>query len=608
MSSIDMSDPHISMAYNALQLNDPLRWCVRSAFIILATSRRSSRFLLAHGNRPNVLVLCASGTGDLDELRAHLTPENVSYGLFREQHQDKLLHVLLNYIPDSVKGVWRGELQLQLMMASRMVYSLSVLNSPRIGQWESRLLEAQGKSWNPLSLACMPTLTLVSIKVNQVLTVSNPDQVTVQALRHILRLPPRVPHGPSSSPLLGPGERSNVFLIPRKPTPVAPSASATLSTATLSTARPPSPTPVDIALSYSRLVDSQPPSPRSIDPQASSTSTEVPSLYTAPSATRPTSPPPIPSQPQSPLVASPISIHSDPESHPPISPHQTSWLTKQASPLPPPPPSKSIDELQDVDRKSNSDGRPSSSHLGSIPDSNSVESFHIVNHAPSPEPSSFDPQSADNDSSRFFERKPSPRTASPASPPNIALSNSTRYNSIDNSSTNKVATGDPAASNKSRTRFQDRAVSAADAEEEKKLIVLEEERRRRAAERARREREEREEEEAREREFEKRKEREKKRRLESARRAEEQRAEQKRQQEEEEARRRAEKEHREAELRQRRSRIKQRFEKKTGMDLLSGFITLESSSSWKRRYYRLSTEDWIFFKNDKASSLSRIYR
>jgi hypothetical protein len=484
-------------------------------------------------------------------------------------------------------------------------------------------------------------------KVHQVLNVSHPDQVTVQALRNILRLPPRVPQVPSSSPLLGAGERTNVFSVQSKPTPDIRSTSVS---------SPPigarSPSPVDIGRSHSgsaasRLATSQ----QTMELQNSSIAAEdlsstghgpsAPIISTS-SATRSTSPPPLANivtavpyksitpmiqsdpnanRPHSPLVTSPISVQSGSESHHSHSPQHTSGSAKQGTPPPPLPPPKGVDELQDADQRSvDSDGRPGSSHMGSIPDSNSIESPHILNRFPSPAPSSsVPPQPADKvSSSQFVERKPSLPIASPAFPPpsssdspsNGSPSNGYPGKPNDGIVTNREAAGDPAGTSaltNLRSRFREKAVSAADAEEEKKLIVLEDERRRRAAERARREREEREEGEAREREFEERKEREKKRRLESARRAEERRAEQKRRQEEEEARQRAEKEQREEELRQKRDRIKQRFEKKkTGMDLLSGFITLESSSSWKRRYYRLSTEDWIFFKSDKVSSLPRI--
>ena len=175
-------------------------------------------------------------------------------------------------------------------------------------------------------------------------------------------------------------------------------------------------------------------------------------------------------------------------------------------------------------------------------------------------------------------------------------------NSVESPATREDTT-DHLVPKRTYSRFHARAAVAggADEEEERKLAVLEEERRRRATERAKREKEVREEEEMREREFEARKEREKRRRLESAKKAEEQRAEQKRQKAEDERRRKEEKERKEEEARQRRSHIQQRFEKQKGMDLLAGFVTLESSSSWKRRYFRLSTEDWVFFKNDKVS-------
>ena len=81
-------------------------------FVYLAElSRHSSRLLLEYGHGPHVLVLSASGTGDVDELRTHLK-DKVCYGVFREQTQDnKSLLISINYIPNSVKGVWRGGLQ-----------------------------------------------------------------------------------------------------------------------------------------------------------------------------------------------------------------------------------------------------------------------------------------------------------------------------------------------------------------------------------------------------------------------------------------------------------------------------------------------------------------
>ena len=76
----------------------------------LTELRRSARFLLEYGHGPHVLVLAASGTGDVDELRPYLK-DNVCYGVFREQTKDTSLRISINYIPNSVKGVWRGELQ-----------------------------------------------------------------------------------------------------------------------------------------------------------------------------------------------------------------------------------------------------------------------------------------------------------------------------------------------------------------------------------------------------------------------------------------------------------------------------------------------------------------
>ena len=463
------------------------------------------------------------------------------------------------------------------------------------------------------------------------MNVSNPDQISIQALRTILRLPPRVTQDSSSSTPLGVDSRQNVFSVPRKPTPDI------RSPLNSSPAQARLPGPLDEAPSRSASLRGKPSHPTEKHPFF--TAAEVPStvndpsppIITSPSSRRSASPPPVanfvtptPSrsisnttQPHSPLFSSPVSISADDEPHPPLSPQQASWLAKQENPLPLPPPSKNEDDLQDADRTSvKSDGRPDSSHMGSIPDSNSIVSLHTSDLPPSPKAASpvVLPPAEEDVSTRLAERMPSHAidglpVPSLAIPP-VALPQAPSQENSDRIAMGNMVAEDPteaATLKKLRSKFQERVASTADAEEERRLIVLEEERRRRSADRARREKAERAEEETRERVFEERKEREKKRRLESARRAEEQRAEQNRQKQEKEARQKAEKEQREEEIRRRRKHIQQRFEKQTGMDLLSGFITLESSGSWKRRYYKLSTEDWIFFRSDKASSQGPIY-
>ncbi|KAF8524163.1 hypothetical protein JB92DRAFT_2881364 [Gautieria morchelliformis] len=564
MSSVDLSDPHISMAHDALVQNDPLRW-----------------FLLAYGSRPNLLVLWASGTGDLDELRTHLT-ENVCYGVFREQTQDKFFHVAINYIPDSVKGVWR---------ARALVHGKAVSSA---------------------------------FKVHQGLDVSNPDQVTVQAIRSLLRLPPRVPQSATPVPLSPlPVDSSNILSITRKSVPELHSDSLSSSPPRR---RPTSP-PYDARPPFSSLLPTQPlpakkqalpsidtsspsarngPSSSTIPSSATGLNTPLAKISTALLSRSVTNSTPS----QSPLAVSPVPVRSGNWFHttdPPLSPQHASRLEKPEPPLPTlPSPSNLGDDVQDAEWASlSSEGHAVLSHIGSIPDSSSVASLHTSDRAPSPVP----PSPSHNPHDSRLPTRPTDRqfnhpvdglpVTSLSSPP-------TASKVIDHTDTDQSAAEDPASfpvPKQVRSRFQERAKSPADEEEERKLLVLEEERRRRAVERARREKEAREAEEAREREFEMRKEQDKKRRLESARRAEERRAEQKRQQEEEKARQKAEKERKEMELQQRRSHIKQRFEKQAGMDLLSGFITLESSSSWKRRYYRLSTEDWNFFKSDEDTTV-----
>jgi hypothetical protein len=462
-------------------------------------------------------------------------------------------------------------------------------------------------------------------KVHQGLDVSNPDQITVQAVRSLLRLPPRVPQSATSFPLSSPSDdSSNILTIPRKPVPEIHSDSLSSSPPRR---RPTSP-PYDAQPPFSSLLPAKPlpakkQAPPSIDTSSPSTRNGPSSSISPSSATRKNSPlakistallsrsitNSTPSQ--SALVVSPVRIRPGTGSHttdPPLSPQHASWVEKPEPPLPIlPSPFNVEDYIPDAERASlSSEGHAVLSHIGSIPDSNSVASLHTSDRAPSPEPSSSVHHPHD---SRLLRRPTDRKFSHPVDglPVTSLSSPSAPSKIIDHTDTDQSAAEDLASFSvpkKVRSRFQERAKSPADEEEERKLVVLEEERRRRAVERARREKEAREAEEAREREFEMRKEQDKKKRLESARRAEERRAEQKRQQEEEKARQQAEKERKEMELQQRRSHIKQRFEKQAGMDLLSGFITLESSSSWKRRYYRLSTEDWTFFKSDEASRFS----
>lgn len=80
-------------------------------FHLTGLSNHFSRLLLEYGYGPHVLVLSASGTGDVNELRTHLK-DNICYAIFREQTQDnKPLCISINYIPNSVRGVWRGGFQ-----------------------------------------------------------------------------------------------------------------------------------------------------------------------------------------------------------------------------------------------------------------------------------------------------------------------------------------------------------------------------------------------------------------------------------------------------------------------------------------------------------------
>lgn len=145
-----------------------------------------------------------------------------------------------------------------------------------------------------------------------------------------------------------------------------------------------------------------------------------------------------------------------------------------------------------------------------------------------------------------------------------------------------------------------RLSTAIDEAEERKLAVLEEERRRRTMWLAEREKEEKREQEMRDREFMERKEQERLKRLVNARHAEMVRTELKRREEEAEARKQAEQKKRVEEKLTRQSRVRERIKSLGGMLLLSGFVNVLSGTTWKRRYYQLTTEEWKFFKNDEV--------
>ncbi|KAF8579920.1 hypothetical protein K439DRAFT_1522381 [Ramaria rubella] len=554
MSSVDLSDPDISMAYDAVAHNDSLRW-----------------FLLAHSSKPNVLSLHASGTGDLDELRSHILLEHICYGIFREQVKDKYLCVSLNYIPDSVKGVYR---------ARALVHGKAVSSK---------------------------------FKAAEILNVSNPEKITPQTLRSILRLPPRELQG-SSAPSATPTEPQApiLFSIQRKPPPDIRSFSLTVPQNTSAPqdssdgTRAPAAVAGELPLAPNVVhdVSSLSVKEEEIYPHdlvaTSSTSSPLTKIVTP----EPSGPAAASRQTSSPVVTSPptIEANSTPEPQALKSSQPTSRTVEQDTPLPPPPSTvENNNETQDAEPRF--DNQDKSPHMGSIPDTGSVASLNSIGHGSPP----TTPPPIQNDS--LIVASP-PRPIGPSSSdrgdgsPIRSNAPPTDIQKGSSSSAGRATADSPQASisKKSvRAKFHERVTSEAEAEEERKLMVLEEERRRRAAERTRREREEREEEEARERMFEERKERERLKRLQSARRAEERRMEQKRKQEEEDARKRAEQERKEAEAQQRRNHIQQRFAN-TGMDLLTGFITLESASHWKRRYYRLSTEDWTFFKNDEETT------
>ncbi|KAF8517930.1 hypothetical protein BU17DRAFT_91357 [Hysterangium stoloniferum] len=552
MSAVNLDDPHILMAYDALLHNDPLRW-----------------FVLAQGNKPSELRLCASGVGDVDEMRSHITPNNICYGVFREPTQDRFLRLAVCYIPDSVRGVWRA----RALVHGKAVYT--------------------------------------KFTAHECLNISSPDHLSVEAVRNILRLPPRVdqiyrPQLPqiegtdvqleSSLTLESPHTAIPPHAVHRKPIPDM---------------HPPS--------SLDPVEERGPPSPDPRSEPKPSISTS-PSSYQYPSGeqslsvdmnreaaineltTTPHSPLPlalftsgddylrvIQESPDDDAYDGTLftATHSPETIHPPSNP---SWLSKQNSPLPPPPSaSPSDDEPQKRGGSLDSIEQPDSPHMPLIPDTASIDSLapaHPQSYVAAP-PSKASLSTPiglphEDNSINIIDGLPIPSPSAPPSSLKHVDDMSTRL------SGERESYSEPPK--KSQSKFRARVVSAADAEEERKLAVLEEERRWREAERARVEKEEKQEEEAREREFKERKEREKIRRVESARRAEERRADMRRQQDEEEARRKAEKDKKEIEVQRRKNDIQKMLDRRPGMDLLSGFITLESGISWKRRYYQLSTE------------------
>lgn len=145
-----------------------------------------------------------------------------------------------------------------------------------------------------------------------------------------------------------------------------------------------------------------------------------------------------------------------------------------------------------------------------------------------------------------------------------------------------------------------RVSTAIDEAEEQKLALLVEERQRRTMERVERERKERREQEARDREFMRRREQVKLKRLQKAKMAEMTREELKRKQECEEAMRRAQLERRYEEQLSRQTKVQEKIRSLGGMLLLAGFVSVLSGTTWKRRYYQLTTEEWKFFKDDEV--------
>jgi len=379
-----------------------------------------------------------------------------------------------------------------------------------------------------------------------------------------------------------------------------------------------SPAPLNLA------IDTQVPSYDSssrIGKSATTTITSDGFTSSRPSAIQPSSLPSEDANPLSPDVLAYISANMmpSPESPPSIPQAVTpSWLAKQAAPLPlPPDESEDSEDSQSSQKSDDSWNKPPSPDILSIPDSESDHSS--PSHSPDMPPVPLKDEAPVPPKHEAVDGLPIPQTQSPIEQPAEVESSkvdglpkslrslpkyiSSRQPAGVSTASERLPSGSSFSASptfRTRSRFSSRALSPEEEEEERKLAVLEEERKRRQAEIARREREEREEEEAREREFEERKERDRIRRIEAARKAEEKRLEMKRQQEEEEARKQAEKQRKEEETLRRRKEVGEQFMKQTGMDLMSGFITMEIGTHWKRRYYRLSTEQWFFYKDDEV--------
>ncbi|KIJ55461.1 hypothetical protein M422DRAFT_24036 [Sphaerobolus stellatus SS14] len=643
MSSIGLNDPHITMVYDAIVHNDPLRW-----------------FLLGFDNRPTELQVLASGVGDVDELRSKVKPDHICYGVFREPGRGGTLRLSVNYIPDSIRGVHRAR---------------ALVNGKTVA-----------KRFNS----------------HEQLTVSDPEQISVQAVRAVLRLPPRQsqvstsPDGDNTVLTSSPPRRNGTphrKPIPElnPPSPRLPNEPALRPTSIETSPIPltlsvdPSSTHLDIpekdensayaedafaesneaTMANPELpIDGRPPS---LPPQ-STTSPLSPGVFDFIHGNMPSSMmhalPPREPAPTSPTVPEPVTPSWLAKQAAPL----PSWLAKQAAPLPSPP-----DEAEESDAPSSqgksdaSWNRPASPDIVSIPDSPSVRSIQSYEHDTSPPdrqtaveglptagPKLLAEEQVEQRGSRSIDgmpktlpslpskpattpMSPSPAPVSISSPPRSGSSSvrqsydkplppqkqpesptisppqrtSSRFYTQPQSAGQDTPTSSAQETpssfrmsppERTSSRFHRRNISTEQEEEERKLVVLEEERRRRQAERARREKEEREEEEARERAFAERKEAERLKRIENARKAEEKRLEMLRLQEEEAARRQAEKLKKEEETLRRRKDIGERIVQQAGMDLMSGFITLETGSSWKRRFYRLSTEQWVFYKNDQDTT------
>lgn len=145
-------------------------------------------------------------------------------------------------------------------------------------------------------------------------------------------------------------------------------------------------------------------------------------------------------------------------------------------------------------------------------------------------------------------------------------------------------------------------------EEDQRLARIEEEKRRALAERARREMQTRLEEERRFMEAEIRREQERERRLEQARRLEEERIASERRAAEAAQRHEEEKRLMQEKRRQRMKEIQQKFAGKSDVDpvLLSGSITIQTSTSisWKRRFFELTSNELLFYRDSRVCFIS----